>query len=42
VTSELIPITSADDPRLSDYRSLTDVALRRKVEPEHGLFIAEG
>jgi tRNA G18 (ribose-2'-O)-methylase SpoU len=42
VTSELIRITSADDPRLSDYRSLTDVALRRKVEPEHGLFIAEG
>ena len=35
-------ITSADDPRLSDYRSLTDVALRRKIEPENGLFIAEG
>ena len=35
-------IASADDPRLADYRSLTDVALRRKVEPEHGLFIAEG
>jgi tRNA G18 (ribose-2'-O)-methylase SpoU len=40
--SKLVPITSADDPRLADYRSLTDVALRRKVEPEHGLFIAEG
>ncbi len=35
-------ITSADDPRLSDYRSLTDVALRRKIEPANGLFIAEG
>jgi tRNA G18 (ribose-2'-O)-methylase SpoU len=39
---QLIEITSADDPRLEDYRSLTDVALRRKVEPEYGLFIAEG
>jgi tRNA G18 (ribose-2'-O)-methylase SpoU len=35
-------IRSADDPRLADYRSLTDVALRRKVEPANGLFIAEG
>ena len=40
--TEIAHITSADDPRLSDYRSLTDVALRRKVEPENGLFIAEG
>ena len=40
--SEIAYITSADDPRLTDYRSLTDVALRRKVEPEGGLFIAEG
>lgn len=30
------------DPRLADYRDLTDVALRRRSEPEHGLFIAEG
>ncbi len=37
-----IRIDSADDPRLQDYQSLTDVALRRKVEPERGLFIAEG
>jgi tRNA G18 (ribose-2'-O)-methylase SpoU len=40
--TEVAHVTSADDPRLSDYRSLTDVALRRKIEPEHGLFIAEG
>lgn len=42
MSRELIRITSAEDHRLEDYRSLTDVALRRKVEPEHGLFIAEG
>ncbi len=39
---ELVTITSADDPRVADYRALTDVALRRKLEPVHGLFIAEG
>jgi tRNA G18 (ribose-2'-O)-methylase SpoU len=31
-----------DDPRLADYRALTDVALRTRFEPPHGLFIAEG
>ena len=36
-----ITMTSADDPRLSDYVALTDVALRRRLEPKHGLFIAE-
>jgi tRNA G18 (ribose-2'-O)-methylase SpoU len=40
--SEIAYVRSADDPRLSDYRSLTDVALRRKIEPANGLFIAEG
>jgi tRNA G18 (ribose-2'-O)-methylase SpoU len=34
--------TSADDPRLHDYTSLTDVELRRRREPAEGLFIAEG
>jgi tRNA G18 (ribose-2'-O)-methylase SpoU len=34
-------VESADDERLADYRSLTDVALRTKIEPPHGLFIAE-
>jgi tRNA G18 (ribose-2'-O)-methylase SpoU len=36
-----IAITSADDDRLTDYVSLTDVALRRRTEPERGLYIAE-
>lgn len=40
--TEAVTIDSPDDPRLDDYRSLTDVALRRKVEPAGGLFIAEG
>jgi tRNA G18 (ribose-2'-O)-methylase SpoU len=31
----------ADDPRLADYRDLTDVALRRALEPAGGLYIAE-
>ncbi len=31
-----------DDPRLADYRALTDVALRTQFERPHGLFIAEG
>lgn len=30
-----------DDPRLHDYRDLTDVALRRVAEPAGGLYIAE-
>ena len=29
------------DPALEDYRGLTDVALRSRVEPERGLYIAE-
>jgi tRNA G18 (ribose-2'-O)-methylase SpoU len=36
-----IEIESADDERLADYRDLTDVALRRVLEPEGGLYIAE-
>ncbi|HZE39365.1 MAG TPA: RNA methyltransferase [Stackebrandtia sp.] len=35
-------ITDARDERLSDYRCLTDMALRTRFEPPHGLFIAEG
>ncbi|QIG40773.1 RNA methyltransferase [Microbacterium sp. 4R-513] len=37
----VIPIGSADDQRIADYRDLTDVALRRVLEPEGGLYIAE-
>jgi tRNA G18 (ribose-2'-O)-methylase SpoU len=35
-------ITDPDDERIADYRALTDVELRTKWEPPHGLFIAEG
>lgn len=38
----VIEIVDAADDRLADYRSLTDVALRTKIEPPNGLFIAEG
>ena len=32
---EILPAASiADDPRLADYANLTDVALRRKLEPD--------
>ncbi len=37
----LQPLTDADDPRLDDFRRLTDVALRRVQEPAGGLYIAE-
>ena len=34
-------VTAAEDPRLEDYVGLTDVALRRRTEPERGLYLAE-
>lgn len=34
-------VGDASDPRLADYRNLTDTALRRIREPEGGLYIAE-
>jgi tRNA G18 (ribose-2'-O)-methylase SpoU len=37
-----VTITDPDDGRIADYRALTDVELRSKWEPPHGLFIAEG
>lgn len=40
--AELVDITEADDPRLRDYRDLRDVQLRKDLEAEHGLFLAEG
>ena len=39
---DAIPITDPDDERLADYRALTDLELRTRWEPPHGLFIAEG
>jgi tRNA G18 (ribose-2'-O)-methylase SpoU len=35
-------ITDPQDERIADYRALTDVELRTRWEPPHGLFIAEG
>ncbi|WP_410813639.1 TrmH family RNA methyltransferase [Micromonospora sp. 067-2] len=35
-------ITDPEDDRIADYRALTDVELRTRWEPPHGLFIAEG
>ena len=36
-----VRIDDPDDERLADYRDLTDVALRRVLEPAGGLYIAE-
>jgi tRNA G18 (ribose-2'-O)-methylase SpoU len=38
----LVPIDDPADPRLADYRDLRDVELRKHLEGEHGLFLAEG
>lgn len=38
---QLIQVTDASDPALHDYADLTDVALRRVLEPRNGLYIAE-
>jgi tRNA G18 (ribose-2'-O)-methylase SpoU len=40
--AELVEVDAADDPRLADYRDLRDVELRKHLEAEHGLFLAEG
>lgn len=40
--SPLVPISVPDDERLADYVQLREVNLRRLLEEEHGLFIAEG
>jgi tRNA G18 (ribose-2'-O)-methylase SpoU len=37
-----VTVVDPDDPRLADYRDLRDVQLRRTLEVEHGLFLAEG
>jgi tRNA G18 (ribose-2'-O)-methylase SpoU len=42
VAGPVVEIGDVSDERLSDYRDLTDVALRTKIEGPHGLFIAEG
>ena len=40
--ADLVEIDDPDDPRLADYRDLRDVELRKHLEAEHGLFLAEG
>jgi tRNA G18 (ribose-2'-O)-methylase SpoU len=40
--AELVEVHDAADPRLADYRDLRDVTLRKHLEAEHGLFLAEG
>ena len=40
--AELHHIDDPADPRLADYRDLRDVELRKTLEAEHGLFMAEG
>ena len=37
-----IAIIDPADPRLADYRDLRDVELRKNLEAQHGLFLAEG
>ena len=38
----IIPVEEAGDSRLSDYLRLRDVSLRKLLETDQGLFIAEG
>ncbi|WP_329521809.1 TrmH family RNA methyltransferase [Spirillospora sp. NBC_01491] len=40
--ARLVPVSDPADPRLADYVRLRDVNLRKSLEAEHGLFIAEG
>ena len=40
--AELVHVEDPGDPRLADYRDLRDVELRKHLEAEHGLFLAEG
>jgi tRNA G18 (ribose-2'-O)-methylase SpoU len=38
----VVPVQRADDDRLADYVRLRETSLRRSLESERGLFIAEG
>ncbi|WP_396450180.1 TrmH family RNA methyltransferase [Actinomadura sp.] len=40
--AHLVPVSDPADPRITDYVRLRDVNLRKSLEAEHGLFIAEG
>lgn len=39
--AHVLPVDDLDDPRLAPFLRLTDVALRTKLEPELGVFLAE-
>ena len=41
LSERIVRLTDPADPRVADYTSLTDVSLRRKLEPERGLYLAE-
>ncbi len=40
--ARLVSVDDPGDPRLRDYLSLRDVQLRKHIEAERGLFVAEG
>jgi len=40
--AEVTRIEDPEDPRLGDYAALTDAALRKRYEHQHGVLIAEG
>jgi tRNA G18 (ribose-2'-O)-methylase SpoU len=40
--AHLVPLADPADPRFADFVHLRDVQLRKSLEAEHGLFIAEG
>ncbi|HVA60224.1 MAG TPA: hypothetical protein VNG13_06775 [Mycobacteriales bacterium] len=37
---DIVTVTDPADPRLVDFTTLTDAALRRRRDPREGLFIA--
>lgn len=41
MTRPTIELTSTEDPRVAEYTGMTDVALRRRLETERGLYMAE-
>ena len=41
LSERIVRLSDAADPRVADYTGLTDVSLRRKLEPERGLYLAE-
>ena len=39
---QTVQVTDLSDPALLPFTKLTDMQLRLKVEPERGIFLAEG